>query len=199
MFTILTRTANRPKMFKRCRESILVQSLPAWHVVCSDDENDTYPEGDVVARIKRDTTQHRGHNLYLNFMRSLAHVDGPWVICLDDDDQFHTPNALKKIAAAINNSSGGENTIVLWQVKIGERTVPDIVPTGVPPFDFPLVGNVTGIGFCIHVKNWIDWQAKSAGDFTVMLDHYRNLTPVWIPETLTSMQSGPGGGYRIDH
>lgn len=189
MFTVLTRTANRPNFFAICRYSVLQQTISAHHIVSTDDPGDTYPEADQVIQVER--LVGRGHNLYLNTMRLYVPVKSPWVIIIDDDDHFVINNALE----IIKNHIVTEDNIILWRVYAPNRgTIPDTRHFGKQP----VFGQITGIGFCIHVKNWVNWSNIAGSDFLVIDTLYRRLQPVWIDEILTAFQSGHGGGQRID-
>lgn len=189
MFTVLTRTSNRPRYFTVCRESVFRQTVKPYWIVSTDDDNDTYlyddPRPDQVIRVQRE--QGRGSNLYFNTMRLYVPGLAPWVIHLDDDDQFTHDRALEVIQQHIPH----ENALILWRVQIPERIIP---PIGEPP----TFGHITGIGFAVHVKHWHNWQAVSGGDFKVIDHYYRTLQPVWIDQVLTQFQSAPGGGLRQD-
>lgn len=166
--------------------SVLAQSVRSFHLVSTDNESDTYPEGDKVVKVA--PLPGRGHNLYFNIMKHHAPPGSPWCIFLDDDDTFSHPNALAAIRGAIEN----EESMILWRVKIGSNIIPRRFGKA------PELGDVTGIGFCVHQKHWIDWPGQTAGDFAVIQEYYRRLDPVWIDDVLTQMQWKPGGGKRLD-
>lgn len=187
MFTILTRTSNRPKAYARCRQSVHVQIMPFYHIISKDSEEDDYVEFDVLT-IWPEKNRDRGCNLYFNEMRRWIPQTHPWVIFLDDDDTFTRPDALDIISKNITS----ENDLILWRVNINGQIIPDSIPGRIEP------GQVTGIGFCVHVRHWIDWQAIPAGDFDVISKYAERLNPVWIDAVLTATQGKPGLGRRID-
>lgn len=185
MFSILTRTSNRPNLFRKCLESVKGQTLPAWHIVSTDDVNDTYPCGDEIVPVMHEPG--RGHNLYLNTMRLYVPASHPFVIFLDDDDRFSRPDALEIIRDAIFTA----NSLVLWRVQMPDgRIIPD--REGPPVF-----GEITGIGCAFHVKHWVNWQNVPGSDFLVIQELYHKLKPVWIDTVLTEMMQ-IGGGQRQD-
>lgn len=186
MFTVLIRTSNRPRAFARCIESVRGQTIPPYIITSTDDPTDTYPEGDYVLKVDREIG--RGSNLYFNTMRFFVPQTHPFVIHLDDDDRFTTPHALEIIREAIFTSS----TMVLWQVRAGHRLIPEMV--GEPP----VFGHITGIGFAVHVRHWINWRSVPGGDFLIIDEYYKRLKPVWIDQVLTEFQGEPGGGRRED-
>lgn len=186
-FTVITRTSGRPKFFAECRRSVLVQKEPAYHLISSDDPADTYPKGDQIVRL--DAQPGRGHNLYFNTLHLWVPREYPWIIFLDDDDRFCHNNALTIISQAITS----ENDVILWHVDFGNaRLIPHRI--GEPP----VAGNVSGIGFCFHLKHWVDWPGMPYGDFYVISRLYDRLKPVWVPEVLTGLQAEPGAGRRND-
>ncbi len=187
MFTVITRTANRPRFFGKCRQSVLSQTRPTFHLVITDDPADQYPVGDFVALVER--KEGRGHNTYFNEVRQHIPDSHPWVIFLDDDDAFAAPDALACIAGAIRDSSD----LVLWQVQFPDCILPG-KRFGLPPAP----GQITGIGFCYHKSHWLDWPPVPLGDFAVIQELYQTLRPVWLNSVLTKMQTGPGHGLRLD-
>lgn len=191
MFTILTRTANRPRFFGECRRSIHAQTMPAYMVISRDDPTDTYMfqgDGPDCTVIDVDREPGRGHNLYFNTMRYYVPKTAPWVIHLDDDDRFTHPQALERICNAIT----GENDLILWKVQMPGRVIPSTIG------ERPRYGEITGIGFAVHVRHWHNWQSVTGSDFLVIDHYYTKLNPVWIDEILTEFQAGPGAGARMD-
>lgn len=192
MFTILTRTANRPNFYARCMASINEQttSMDTYRIVSRDNTHDTYMYNDPSPNIVIEMNQEagRGHNLYFNTMRLYVQSDFPWIIHLDDDDRFTRPDALQIIADHIQHN----NQLILWRVRAHDRIIPEHLGHR------PMFGDITGIGFAVHAKHWINWQAVPGGDFLVIDQYYRTLEPVWIDEILTEFQSLPGGGRRED-
>lgn len=188
MFSILTRTSNRPKAYARCRQSVEVQTEPFFHIVSQDSSRDNYVGADVFRFFVYKTQGERAHNLYFNEIRHCVPSYYPWVIFLDDDDTFTRPDALQIIAENIQS----ENDLILWRVNMAGQIIPDSIPGRIEP------GQVTGIGFCVHAKHWIDWQAIPAGDFDVISRYAERLNTVWIDAVLTATQGKPGLGRRID-
>lgn len=186
MFTVITRTSNRPNHFRVCRHSVLSQSVKPYHLVGSDCPDDDYPEGDKVVML--DARPGRAHNLYFNTLHYLVPRTHPWIVFLDDDDKFTTPGALQTIRDAIT----GDDDLLLWQVDFLQRLVPATVGHA------PAPGDISGIGFCYHVKHWQQWPGLPMGDYTVISRLYERLRPVWIPQALTGLQAGVGHGKKQD-
>ena len=163
------------------------QSVESYHIVSTDNPNDTYPEGDKIISVEY--SKGRGHNLYFNTMRYYVPAEFPVVIHLDDDDRFTTKTALERIRLHFQS----HQNVVFWKVRgPGGIFIPD-------DWDkFPVFGNCTGIGFAVHVKNWINWQSVPGGDFMVIEHYFRTLKPVFIDEVLTEFQAGAGHGLKQD-
>lgn len=188
MFTIITRTNSRPRFFAECRRSVLSQGNGVFHLVSCDDPKDlSYIKADKAVQLE--PAEGRGHNLYFNELRRHVPETHPLVIFLDDDDRFTTANAISRIKSAIAD----DNSLILWRVDFGNgRNVPASI--GMPPQP----GGISGIGFCYHVRHWVDWPGMAFGDYHVISQLYSRLNPVWLPDVLTALQAEPGGGRRED-
>jgi hypothetical protein len=189
MLTVLTRTSNRPNYFKRCRRSVLEQTQRAFHIVSTDDPADTYPRGDVVVKVGKQPG-HRGANLYFSDMVKKVPPDFQFIMFLDDDDKFCTPDAVETICRHIRTP----DDMVLWRVDLGHKVVPPLHLMGCDP----VAGEITGIGVAFHIKHWIDWHPTDFGDFKAIHHIWRHTNHIWIPEILTKMQTGPGMGLKND-
>lgn len=127
LINILTRTSNRPRAFEKNRKSILNQTYKnIKHIVCTDDEasveyinQNGIEDFRMMNREKLieedqsrdpDTGPYSPHNLYLNQMMNDVHEG--WVIYLDDDDEFSSPEVLKEISELIETHN--EDTIYFF-------------------------------------------------------------------------------------
>jgi len=181
MFTVLTRTSGRPNYFRYCRDSVLGQSEKVKHVINVDDDS-SYARGDVICRQKLSDGTYP-YNLYFNEM--IKHAEG-YVIHLDDDDEFTSPSALTILRNHIEQH--GKGHIYLWRAKFGRKVIPDNFHFG----KSPRYGHISGIAFCVHKDDWIDWKNKQGGDHDVISKYYTRLTPIWIDEVLTGLQNSSG-------
>jgi hypothetical protein len=98
---VLTRTARRPRMFQRLRDSLLSQEFDGriLHVVLAETGSD-YAEGDhVMHRPPRAREAGRcPYNLHIHDL--LTHVAGlepGWVTFMDDDDQYTSDQSLARM------------------------------------------------------------------------------------------------------
>ena len=193
LVNIITRTHNRPKNFKVCKDSINNQSHENInHIIGSDVECD-YCEyiklelSDVVSEKPDIGTYPAPWNLHLNELNK--HVKDGWVMYLDDDDVFTSKDALKIIASNIDN----EDQILLWKVSINGWIVPSEEAFGrvISP------GNISGIGFMFHIKHLpVDWGSWSYGDYRVLRELSKKLKQKWINLILTQTQGEPNHGNQ---
>jgi len=199
LVNILTRTHNRPKHFKVCRESILNQTYKKInHIVGSDVDCDYY---DKAIRLTINDVQYpqlmpeyntypAPWNLHLNELAK--YVKDGWVMYLDDDDKFVHKNALKIIV----NNIDSENELIVWRVKININEQGWIVPSDSAFSKKIEAGNVSGIGFMFHSKYLpVDWGSWSYGDYRVYMQLLnKGLKLKWIDLVLTETQDKPKNG-----
>jgi len=194
LVNVITRTHNRPKYFKVCRDSILNQSHENInHVVGSDTVCDYYDDciklelSEQVSSKPDVGTYPAPWNLHLNELGK--HIKEGWVMYLDDDDKFASLDALKIIVSNIDN----EDQILLWKVDINGWIVPSDEAFGrmIQP------GNISGIGFMFHTKHLpVDWGSWSYGDYRVLRQLSKKLKQKWINLILTQTQGKPNNGKQ---
>ena len=169
-FNILTRTAKRPNYFKALCKSIDEQDYQNWshHVITDDPESSNYIETQgrmptITTRLEKrqDINQHFPYNLYINEL--YRNVNEGYVLAIDDDDCFLTPQALSLLASVIENA--GTFPTLFWRVQFPDGL---LIPRDAENFVF-MPGNISGIGFCFHTK-FIDaakWDQFKESDFRV--------------------------------
>ena len=206
MFTVITRTSNRPRFFAECRRSVLEQTIRPFHLVGTDDPNDTYPEGDLVVQLP----PRRGRESNLHFNDLIRHVPDthPFVILLDDDDIFTSPNSLCRIYEVMEEAY--KNTywlskkelydflLVQWRMQRLDHTIPRDCRVGKSDVKEPEYGDCTGGGICFNKNLWVNWDDKSGADYRFIITTYYNSAFLMIDDILTAMQSVPGEGRRED-
>jgi len=132
------------------------------------------------------------YNDYLNQLG--RYINDGWVLYLDDDDEFLTPNAIQVIVDNITTN----NDMLLWQVKLIARIVPNDDYFGQEPKLF----HITGIGFMFHSSHLykVHWLSYKYADYHVIKNLYNELKPIWIKQVLIATQrtQGKGMGLRED-
>jgi hypothetical protein len=199
LVNILTRTHNRPNLFKICRESITRQTYKNInHIVGTDTECNYYD--DTIKLSPKEIQQpqlmpeYRTYpapwNLHLNELAE--HVKEGWVLYLDDDDMLCNQNAIKILANNVDN----EDQVLLWRVNINLNGNSWIVPNNEAFGRRIEAGNFSGIGMMFHSKHLpVDWGSWSYGDFRVASQLVaKKLKPKWINLVLTQTQGTPNNG-----
>lgn len=191
LVNILTRTHDRPNLFKVCRESILNQIYKNInHIVGSDSECDYY-ENHIKLEFQKVEPQPDNlasypapWNLHLNELGK--YVKDGWIMYLDDDDKFVNNDSLGMIVDNIEN----EDEMILWRVDINGLIYPNDAYFGkIAP------GNISGIGFMFHSKYLpVRWYSWNFGDYRVMIELSKKLKQRWINSVLTQTQGKPNYG-----
>lgn len=191
---VLTRTHDRKEYFEVSRNSILEQTYKNInHIVGSDVECDYLDDIDVIKlTLKPVDPKPDGlasypapWNAHCNELNK--HVKDGWIMYLDDDDKFVTPNAVQIIVDNIEH----ENQIVMWRVDINGLIVPrEAILKDVRP------GNISAIGFLFHSKYLpVDWGSWNFGDYRVITQLLnKGLEKKWISRVLTQTQGNPNFG-----
>jgi len=188
VINVLTRTFKRPASFAKCRASVLAQtyiqgegkfndrSMKINHIVGSDVDCPYYPQ---AVKLSKKEGKFLPWNLHLNDLGKL--VKTGWVMYLDDDDKFMSPTSVQEIVDEIDN----DNQLLIWKVQINAWTAPNDKHFG----KVIKQGQVSGIGILFHSKHLpVPWQAKPAGDFTVIEYLSKKLEVKWVNKILTGIQ-----------
>lgn len=160
---ILIRTHNRDKMFGKCITSVLTQTYENVHIyVCIQHPDDILYVNKHISGNEKVTIitgkpgpESYNHNNFCNQLIDM--VTTGWIVFLDDDDMFTTPNALSIIASHIER-----DRIVLWKYKRPDTLIyPDIKNK----LDTP--GTIASPSYCIHhnVARYSTWPTQRQGDF----------------------------------
>ena len=162
-FRILIRTSNRPEMFKKCIESLLVQTYTHFHIyICYDDEKSLdyltdYDDDDRITYfpVHIDSTEKYRFNLYCNTL--LDKVNNGYIMFLDDDDVLIGPRMLEVL-----NQKIGSNKIVVWRFLRPDKLIyPMSLDTEI------VLGEVDTASVCFHhsLKKMSSWGDKQYGDY----------------------------------
>lgn len=214
LINILTRTSNRPNVYKRNRQNILNQKYSnIFHIVSVDDEKDlsyvkeNEPDKIVLFTGKENLKEKYSnfskmytcntnlffeHNLYLNEMQK--DIKDGWVLYLDDDDIFMDDTSLRTIVHSIRSTN--EDTLIIWQMDVNGIIVPEekFFNTEVP------VNHIGGSCFTFHSK-WLKyaiWPGWQFSDHMVFAKLYNNIpNKEWIEKPLIYVHT-MGKGTRKD-
>ena len=193
---VLTRTAGRPRMFARLRESLAQQQFPGiiMHVVHAEPGSD-YAEADVLirgARATGGTAPWELHNRRL--LDEVARMPPGWVCFIDDDDEYATPHSLRRMLAPATHAG----IMPVWRVeRENGRISPAEWAGDLSSFDGRLcleaaAHHTTHIG-----KATIDANDGADGRYWHQMSQH--LRVVWRDEILTRPQAGKGRGRRRDY
>jgi len=188
-FRILIRTSNRPKMFKKCIDSILNQTYHNYYIyICYDDESSLtylkdYDNHHLITYfpIHVDSNQRYKFNLYCNQL--LDKVNDGYIMFIDDDDRFIGPRVLELL-----NYNIGFNKIITWRF-----LRPDMLVYLKDLDNEIILGEIDTASVCFHhsLKDKSRWDDEQYGDYrfykTLFSACPRNLK-ISIPYTLISTQ-----------
>jgi len=199
MINIITRTHNRPDLFKKCRESIVNQTHKNINHIVGSDIDCNYYDNTIFLKLKdveyprlmpEYNTYPAPWNLHLNELAN--YVKYGWVMYLDDDDMFSHKKSLEIIINHIEN----EDELLIWKVNIKINENGWIVPNDNDFGKRINAGNVSGIGIMFHTKHLpVDWGSWSYGDYRVVKQLLnKKLKIKWINYVLTETQGKPNNG-----
>lgn len=202
LINILIRTSGRPNYFESCMSSIYSQSYKNWNVIVSIDDKESikYTQKhkclDIEVNYKNfkipipPNNQDYGigfiYNLYLNDLQDKV-KDG-YVVYLDDDDCLSNTDSLKKLVNEIKTN----DDIVFWRVGFPNRLVPSDENFGKEP----IIKDISGIGFCFHIKNKKIWEPYKRGDYRIAKQLYNQIpNKIFINQVITKLQREKEDGF----
>jgi len=212
---LLTRTANRPKMFARLRESVLAQRFDGEiiHVVHAETGHADYAEGNVVVRgprLPKILNMTAPWELYnqrlLEAVSGMLHgTEGAkaafppgWVMFIDDDDMFTSDTA---VAEALAQAFVTDDQLLVWKVERENGRI--------SPFEWPgelstEKGRICWEGAAHHTKyiGYAHVDGDDGGDGRYWRDLARFLPITWVDAVIMRPQldgrAGKGHGRRRD-
>lgn len=211
LINILVRTSNRPNFFAQCYKSIREQTYKNIRLIVSYDDQATkkylvkYTPDAMVGfrRLENLTGLTRecfwpGYisrpfpaNLYFN--RMMEHTRTGYIVMLDDDNRFSSPQSLKIIAERIEH----DKQMLFWRVQFPGYLIPENSQFGQPPQCCQI--DTAGFAFHTGFMQYARWDAYSSGDYrTAMSLFLRIPEKVYINKILTALQQVPGLGLRKD-
>lgn len=186
LINILTRSNRRPRFFQDNRKSVIGQNYKNIRQLVSYENAETLkylktqglPEADLISVVRKTTTATHPYNLFVNDL--MDRVTEGWILFLDDDDVFTTPNALSIIAAHLVD----ENSLVCWRAWFPARIVP-----GTSDLGQIKEGDITSCCFAFHSrhKNNAQWHEFKAGDYRCFDQLRKQLRPVFLDDILAKI------------
>lgn len=199
---VLTRTANRPKMFARCRQSVLAQDhTPIVHVVHAETGSDYAVADHVITgpRLPRSvgTAPWELHNQAL--LDVVAELEPGWVTFLDDDDEYTSARSVTRMLA----NATSEDVMPVWRVerahpRTQERELSPHIWRGDLGEKYSALCWEAAAHHTSHIgAASIDGNQAADGRYWHQLS--RRLRVVWQDEVLARPQVGKGKGKRRDY
>lgn len=204
---ILIRTAGRENYFSECINSIEKQDYDNINIIIGVEEGDlktmqyvrnyhyrcVFYKRDMTPKNPPNNTEDYGvffpYNRYLDDM--IKRIPNGFIMYIDDDDCLKDERAVSKIVDKL----GSEKDTVYWRVKMsGGRLVPSDENFGKKP----ICRDISGIGFCHHKNNKVEWGFWKRGDYRVAKTLWNNSKNHFIDEILTGIQDSPNCGARRD-
>lgn len=200
---VLTRTSGRPRFFQQLRRDLKTQTVPAVHVVHSDDPSDEYVEGDIIVRGDPIpvTDEIMGPELYnRRLLEALRGQPPGWVTFIDDDDTYTSSHSLQRILELCEGA--GVDGMPIWYSR----------PNKPARFRGDLAKNArlnwgNAAFHTTHLEAAIQLVRndrvskpgrRGCGDWWFWLQMAQLLTPRWSREQLVKAQLGDGRGKRLD-
>ena len=196
---ILTRTSGRPNCFKRCVDSIKSQTYKNINHIVGADDDESYEYAsklcDNVIKLEKGVKNpdygvaHAPYNLYIN--KLLSEVEDGYIVFLDDDDIYTSPNVLSKIANYLT-----EDRLLAWKTKLPYGIVPQDWAFNAP---FLIPTQICSIAYAFHSKHkWAaQWDHVKEADFRCAQRLSRLIGVMWLDEVLSEVPS-VGLGERED-
>jgi len=201
--TIVTRTANRPKGFKKLRESIEAQTYSnIHHIVIIDDINtldylDQYRDKidllivdkeEILSEprgINPNTGPYFPYNLYIN--KAYPHIKEGFFYGIDDDDYLLDDNVISDLVEA-----GGEDILVLGRFQLNNGT---IIPLDKHFGKKPQICRIGGSCMFFHSKwlHFAKFDCYKCSDFRVINRLFHQVPEVKYLDRVL-MRCGNNGG-----
>lgn len=192
---ILIRTSNRPTLFKRCLESVLLQDYKQINIlVCTDNtEAANYVREAGISPFMMEKGERSQkftapYNLYLN--KLLEYVKGDWIFFLDDDDYLANNQVLSKIAEQLTD----DNTLYFTKLRWSTGR---IIPSDEHFINRKIVRNdISTCSIIFHAKHKFKarFTATQTGDFD-FISELSKAVPRFKFINMVSVQCGNNGAY----
>lgn len=190
LLNVITRTSDRPNYFKECYKSVQSQKSPIEHWVTVDNQNSWeyvyLSDVEHVVKVEPTGTGNCPWNAYLN--EAIKNING-WVMVLDDDDLFTTPQAAEKILKKLRK----KEDVVFWRVGFPGTLIPDDKHWQ----QQPTKGQISMIGMAFH-SDWVKefpFNHQCLGDHRLAQRFWQSGNIQYINETLTKINRSKTGGH----
>lgn len=197
LFNIIVRTSGRPNYYHDCIHSIMNQNYLNYRILSSIDNSESLkyakqypvcicemidPLPEEYSHPKRhDYGSYFPYNEYFNKLQT--HINEGYIIYLDDDDAFATPDALKILNEEIKASHAD---VVFWRVQFPNRLVPNDEHW---EKRIPICKDISGIGYAINAKYKPHWGPWKRGDYRIAIYLYDNVKNIsFCDRALTRLQ-----------
>tara|TARA_B100001057_G_scaffold367975_1_gene371404 strand:+ start:53 stop:4261 length:4209 start_codon:yes stop_codon:yes gene_type:complete len=203
LITILMRCTYRPEQFKMASRSVLHQSYKRWRLVMSYDDDRcleylqplaSNPKVRIVRSIEVDRTQRCFYNLYMN---PLVHgVTDGWIIVLDDDDMFASPDSLFRVAQNLSSP----DVLATWPHRRGHEIIKGVWNRGLA-----IPGTIASCSYCVHSSRAREsrWRSGQRGDYAFLYGilqqgpmQVRHLRPVLTKSVRDDQRGGNFGAVE---
>ena len=192
---ILTRTSNRPNVFRRCVESIKSQRYENLNHIVSVHNEKSYSyatemcENVIMVEEEAGAPQYgnnyKPYNIYIN--KLMKEVEEGYIMFLDDDDLFTSSDSLKKIVPHLE-----EDCLLTWLVSCAGALIPDkrslMAPVLIPTC-------ITASSFMFHSNHkWAArWDAVRGADYRCAQRLSWLLGHKWLHETIVTIPAASEG------
>lgn len=211
LINLLVRTSNRPNYFENCYRSIREQTYKNIRLIVSYDDKSTKDylsnyEMDALIGFERieDWSGINGEvflpgypekpftpNEYFN--RMMEQTSPGYIIKLDDDNKFSSPDSLTRIVERIEN----KRQMLLWRVQFPGYLIPDNQHFGKVPHCCQM--DTACFAFHTDYIKFAQWDGYNYSDFRVAMCLFLHIPKkTYINEVLIALQNTPGSGSRND-
>lgn len=211
LINILVRTSNRPNFFANCYKSIREQTYKNIRLIVSYDDEPTreylnnYDTDAQVGFERIEDWSAISSEVFLPgyiekpfppneyFNRMMEQTKPGYIIKLDDDNKFSSPESLAKIVEKIE----GTRQMLLWRVQFPGYLIPDNQHFGKPPHCCQM--DTACFTFHTDYIKFAQWDGYNYGDFRVAMCLFLHIPhKTYINEALIALQQAPGSGLRND-
>jgi hypothetical protein len=189
-FAIITRTHNRPELFKLLTDGLNSQYVSYKHIVSYDNiETKNYVEQyDNLILIS--ITKHKDlhPNLYIDIMIKESGIleEDRWILIIDDDDIIYHGVLLYLSNLIQYEHFNSKDKLYIWKFYRNDKYI--------YPLDVlnPKIGEIATCNYMFHTSHYIydKWENTDTGDYDFFINLYNTYKPeniVYIDKSLTGV------------